>query len=72
MRRTAKDLGVIAQDVEKVFPELVNLESNGYKSVKYQNMVGILFEAVKELKLRMEDVERLKARVEALEKHTKK
>ena len=43
-----KGMGVIAQEVEKVIPEVV-LDGE-YKSVAYGNMVGVLIEAVKELK----------------------
>ena len=41
-------MGVMAQDVEKVFPELVNGEE-GKKSLQYSGLVGALIEAVKEL-----------------------
>ena len=40
--------GVIAQEVEKVLPEVV--KDGEYKSVAYGNMIGVLIEAVKELK----------------------
>lgn len=43
-----KQIGLIAQDVEKIFPELVETDNEGYKSVAYQNMVAVLIEAVKE------------------------
>lgn len=42
------DDGIIAQDVEKVFPELV-IEKDGYKAVNYNGLIGVLIEAVKEL-----------------------
>jgi hypothetical protein len=50
-------IGVIAQEVETVFPQLVTLEGDGYKTVKYNNMVAVLIEAVKELKTRVETLE---------------
>lgn len=43
-----KNIGVIAQEVEKVVPELVYTHENGLKSVAYGNMVGLLLEAIKE------------------------
>lgn len=46
-----RQLGVIAQDVEKVFPEAVKEDKEGIKSVNYGDMVAPLIEAVKELKL---------------------
>ena len=42
-------IGVIAQDVEAVFPELVGTDSDGYRFVRYQKLVVPLIEAVKEL-----------------------
>ena len=43
------DVGVIAQEVEKVFPELVQTDTEGYKSVSYGNLVAPLIQAVNEL-----------------------
>jgi hypothetical protein len=45
-----RSMGVIAQDVEKVFPELVSVDSeNGMKSVKYGALIGALIEGVNQL-----------------------
>ena len=44
----SKSMGVIAQDVEKVFPELVH-GSEGNKTLQYSGLIGVLIEAVKEL-----------------------
>jgi len=41
-------VGVIAQDVEKVLPELVHTKSDGYKAVDYPKLVALLIECVKE------------------------
>jgi len=43
------EIGLIAQEVEQVLPELVS-ETNGIKSVAYSNVVSILVESIKELK----------------------
>jgi hypothetical protein len=43
------ELGVIAQDVEKVYPQLVVTSPDGIKSMNYSGMIGPLVEAVKEL-----------------------
>lgn len=51
-------VGVIAQEMEEVLPEVVQDNDNGYKSVAYGNIVGVLIEAIKELKA---EVEALKA-----------
>ena len=40
-------IGLLAQDIEKVFPELVS-ESHGVKSVNYQGLVPVLINALKE------------------------
>lgn len=43
-----KSIGVIAQEVEEVVPEVVATDEEGTKSVNYQAMVGLLIEAIKE------------------------
>ena len=44
-----KDVGVIAQEIEAVLPELVDNRSNGYKAVDYPKLTALLIEAVKDL-----------------------
>jgi hypothetical protein len=41
-------IGLIAQELELVYPELVNTDADGYKSVDYSKLVAVLIEAVKE------------------------
>lgn len=43
-------VGLIAQEVEEVVPELVHTNKDGYKSVEYANLVAVLIEAVKKLR----------------------
>ena len=51
-------VGVVAQEVEQVLPELVaERGDNGTKSVNYNGLVGVLIEAVKELSTRVESLE---------------
>ncbi|MBW1898140.1 MAG: tail fiber domain-containing protein, partial [Deltaproteobacteria bacterium] len=56
---SGKHIGLIAQDVEKVFPELVKTDSEGFKSVAYQNIVAVLIEAIKEQQHKIERLERM-------------
>ena len=42
-----KQYGVVAQEVERVLPDLVETDSEGYKSVQYTQLVGVLIEAIK-------------------------
>ena len=51
------DMGVIAQEVEEVAPELVTTRDNGYKAVKYEKLVALLIESNKELLARVEALE---------------
>jgi hypothetical protein len=60
-----REIGVIAQEIEEVFPELVSTSPEGYKQVKYAGLIGVLLQAVKELKA---ENDRLAERVAALEK----
>ena len=51
-----RGIGVIAQETEKVLPEVVHDQEDGYKSVAYGNIVGVLIEAIKELKAEVEEL----------------
>ena len=50
-------VGVIAQEVEKVLPEVVADRDDGYKAVRYEQMVPLLIEAIKELNQKVKDLE---------------
>jgi hypothetical protein len=45
-----KEVGVIAQDVEAVLPELVATREDGSKAVRYERLCAVLIESIKELK----------------------
>ena len=50
-------IGLLAQDIQKVFPELV-LESQGIKSVNYQGLVPVIINALKEQDRKMKEQDR--------------
>lgn len=52
-----KSIGVIAQEVQKVLPEVVKIDDKDMMSVAYGNMVGVLVEAIKELSNKVEELE---------------
>jgi len=51
-----KDYGVIAQEIEKVLPELVKENEWGYKAVKYDKLVSLLIEGIKELSIEVNNL----------------
>ena len=51
------DVGVIAQEVEEVLPEAIVDRENGYKAVRYERIIPLLIESIKELKARVEELE---------------
>ena len=59
-----RQTGVIAQEIEEVLPEAVTTDDEGIKSVAYGNLVGLLIEAIKELK---KENEELNQRIKTLE-----
>ena len=58
--RSRKHMGVVAQEVEEVVPEVVRTTLNGTKAVAYTELVGLLIEAIKE---QQSQIEELKAQV---------
>ena len=56
------DVGVIAQDVEKVLPSLVRTDPDGYKSVDYTKLVALLIEG---MKAQQEEIDQLKKELSA-------
>ena len=67
-----KDIGFIAQEVEKTLPELVHINDTGTKSVEYMNITAVLVEAMKELShkyyLHDEKIKKLESENETLKK----
>lgn len=57
-QKKKQKIGLLAQDIEKVFPELVS-ESHGVKSVNYQGLVPVLINALKEQEERIKRLEEL-------------
>ena len=51
-----KDYGVIAQEIKEVMPELVDTRDSGYLAVKYDKIVPLLIESIKELKREIEEL----------------
>ena len=67
-----KQVGVIAQEVEQVLPELVVTDNDGFKAVKYENLAPVLIEAIKEQQAiidnQQKQIDELKKLVEELMK----
>jgi len=60
-----KDVGVIAQEIEEVLPEVVTTRGSGFKAVKYEKIVPLLIESIKELK---QEVDEIKQKCDCLNK----
>jgi len=54
------DIGVIAQEIEAQFPELVVTREDGYKAVKYEKLTAVLIQAIKELKTEVDNLKNSK------------
>jgi len=53
-----RDVGVVAQDVEKVLPEVVGTRPDGVKAVKYDRLCALLIECVKDLQDQVNDIKK--------------
>ena len=60
-----EQIGLIAQDVEQIIPEVVNESTDGYKSLDYAKLVSVLIESIKE---QQEQIDRQQDHIEALSK----
>jgi len=54
---TGNDMGLVAQEVEAVLPLAVRDRWDGYKAVRYDKVIAVLVEAIKELNARIEELE---------------
>ena len=55
------DVGLIAQEVEKVLPEVVHIREDGIKAIAYEKVVPLLVESIKEQQVMIEELtERIK------------
>ena len=56
LQQSLPNVGVIAQDVEKVLPQLVIDRDNGFKGVDYAKLTGLLIEAIKEQQKQIDEL----------------
>ena len=54
----SKDSGIIAQDVQKVLPQIVKEKRDGYLGVRHDRLVGLLIESVKEQQQQIDELEK--------------
>jgi hypothetical protein len=52
-----KGIGVIAQEVAEILPDIVKTEEDGIKSVSYVSLIPVLIEAIKELSDKIDDLQ---------------
>ena len=56
LQQSLPTVGVIAQEVEEVLPQLVHNRENGYKGVDYAKLTGLLIEAIKEQQKQIDEL----------------
>ena len=64
---SGQQIGLIAQDVEKVYPELVMTMADGYKAVNYDGLIPVLIESLKEQQTIINQLEDKVSNMEALQ-----
>jgi len=72
LKEGEKHIGMIAQELQKVYPELVKQDNKGYLSIDYDKFTAVLLQSVKELKSQMnamqDQINALQEKVKTLEK----
>jgi hypothetical protein len=59
-KKSGKDsIGVIAQEVEEIIPQVVETDGDGFKTVSYGSIVGLLIEAIKEQQEQINELKRI-------------
>ena len=53
------DVVVIAQEVEKILPSAVTTRENGYKAMKYEKIIPLLIEGMKEQQKQIDELKEL-------------
>ena len=66
---SSKAFGLVAQDVEKVFPEMVSVDKDGFKNVNYSELPYLMLQAIRDLKAENDS---LRERVQQLENALRK
>lgn len=61
-----KQIGVIAQELELAFPELVLTNDDGFKSVAYDKLSAVLLQAIKEQQIQIEELKKKNSEIEAV------
>ena len=67
-----KDIGVVAQEIQEIMPEIVATRANGYLGVKYEKIVPLLIESIKEntkqIKELKQEINEIKEKCDCLNK----
>ena len=63
-----KDVGVVAQEIQSVLPEIVATRANGYLGVKYEKIVPLLIESIKEQTKQIKELQEKVKKIEEINK----
>ena len=66
-----EQIGFIAQEIEKIYPQVVLTDKNGYKSIDYSKLTPILVEAIKEQQKIIQELQAENAQIKAENAQTK-
>lgn len=57
--KNSKNNGLIAQQVEKIYPEIVKTNSNNFKGIKYNDLIPSIIESIKEQQIQINELKKL-------------
>ena len=55
-RQSKRHVGILAQELKEIYPQLIDVDDDGYYSIRYMELIPILIRSIQELKMQLDAV----------------
>lgn len=55
-RQSKRHVGILAQELKEIYPQLIDVDDDGYYSIRYMELIPILIRSIQELKIQLDAV----------------